>query len=299
MTSSRSIIEKTIDSAISEDTEGGDITSELLIPSNMAGRAVVIANEEGTIAGGDILRMVFLKIDPSLQTEVSVEDGKSVKPGDIVATVTGRIQSILKAERTAINFLGRLSGVATETAKYVAKMEGTPVVIKDTRKTTPGLRILEKYAVYAAGGQNHRPTMASGIIIKDNHIAPLKAKGISLKEAIAKAKDAKTGMRVEVEAATLEEVSEAIEGEADIIMLDNMSLEDIKKAVDLVPEGIEIEASGGITLENAREVAMSGVDVISVGAITHSVKSIDFSLQFGVAGSEAEAQAEAESDKEE
>jgi len=279
---SQSQVEGIIDFALSEDIGHGDITSEILIPTNLAGRASIVAKEEGVVAGGDIVRIVFLKVDSSMEVEVFIQDGKRVKPGDIVATITGRVINILKAERVALNFLCRLSGIATETANYTAKIEGLPVAITDTRKTSPGLRMLEKYAVYVAGGQSHRPDLGSGILIKDNHLAALRAKGISLKEAVALAKKkARQGMKVEVEVNTVEQAQEAVDGGADIIMLDNMSPDDMKRSVDLIPEQVKVEASGGITLDNVRDVAMIGVDVISVGAITHSAKALDFSLEFG------------------
>ena len=280
--SSQAQFEKIIDLALEEDTGRGDITSEALIPSNLAGRASLLAKEEGILAGGEVARITFLKVDPSLEVEILIQDGNRIKPGDILATVHGRVINILKAERVVLNFLSRLSGVASETARYIAKLEGLSVAISDTRKTSPGLRMLEKYAVYAAGGRSHRPDLASGILIKDNHLVALKAKGISLKDAVALAKEkARSGMKIEVEVNTTSQAQEAVDGGADVIMLDNMSLDDMKLAVDLIPEEIEVEASGGITLDNVREVAMTGVDVISVGAITHSARALDFSLEFG------------------
>jgi len=280
--SSQAQIEKIIDLALEEDTGRGDITSEALIPPNLAGRASLLAKEEGILAGGEVARIAFLKVDPSLEVEILIQDGNRIKPGDILATVHGRVINILKAERVVLNFLSRLSGVASETARYIARLEGLSVAISDTRKTSPGLRMLEKYAVYAAGGRSHRPDLASGILIKDNHLVALKAKGISLKDAVALAKEkARSGMKVEVEVNTTSQAQEAVDGGADVIMLDNMSLDDMKLAVDLIPEEIEVEASGGITLDNVREVAMTGVDVISVGAITHSARALDFSLEFG------------------
>ncbi len=285
---SQSQIEKIVDLALAEDTDHGDVTSEALIPSNMAGRAIIVANEAGIMVGGEIARMVFLKTDASLEIEIKTEDGKEIKPGDVVATVKGRVINILKAERVALNFMGRLSGVATEAAKYIAEMKGSATVISDTRKTTPGLRMLEKYAMYAAGGQTHRPDLGSGILIKDNHLVALAAKGKTIKDAVAMAREkAKGGMKVEIEVETIAQAQEAADAKADVIMLDNMSIEDMKKAVDLIPEGIKVEASGGVTLENVRAVAMTGVDIISVGAITHSARSLDFSLEFPVPKSEA------------
>ena len=279
---SQSQIEKIVDFALEEDAARGDITSELLIPSNLAGRAVILAREDAIFAGGEIAKIVFLKIDSNMEVDVQLQDGKRVKRGDIVLLVTGRVQGILKAERTALNFLSHLSGVATETGRYIAKLEGLNVAISDTRKTTPGLRLLEKYAVYAAGGRTHRPDLGSGILIKDNHLVALAAKGIGLTEAVAKAKANKRGLKVEIEVNTVAQAKEAAAAGADTIMLDNMSLEDMRQAVDIIPENITIEASGGITLDSVREVAETGVDVISVGALTHSVQAVDFTLEFPV-----------------
>lgn len=278
---SQSLIEKITSLALEEDTGRGDVTSDILIPANLAGRGSVVAGEEGMLVGGEVAKIIFLKVDSSLEVEILIEDGSRVKPGDIVMTANGKVRSILKAERTALNFISRLSGVATEVAKYVAKVKGTGVAIADTRKTSPGLRMLEKYAVYAAGGHNQRPDLGTGILIKDNHLVAAQAKGVGVTEAVAKAKkEAPQEMKVTVEVNTLAQVEEAIKGKPDTIMLDNMSLDDMKKAVDLIPEGIMVEASGGITLDNVHDVALIGVDIISIGAVTHSAKAIDFSLEF-------------------
>ena len=271
--SSQSQIEKIIDLALEEDTANGDVTSDILIPANLAGRGSIVAKEEGLLAGGEVARITFLKADSSLEVEIAIQDGKVVKPGDVILTVNGRVRSILKGERTALNFLSRLSGVATETAKYIAKLKETKVAISDTRKTSPGLRMLEKYAVYAAGGHNQRPDLASGILIKDNHLTAVQAKGMGLKEAVALAKkEARQGMKVTVEVDTVAKAEEAAKGEPATIMLDNMPLDDMKKAVDLIPENIVVEASGGTTLDNVSDVAMVGVDVVSVGAATDKTR---------------------------
>ncbi|MGI2335837.1 MAG: carboxylating nicotinate-nucleotide diphosphorylase [Dehalogenimonas sp.] len=273
-------IERIIDIALEEDVARGDRTTELIIPANMGGSAAIIAREDGIVAGGEIARITFLKVDQSLQVKIEIQDGNPVKAGDVVMVITGRVTSILKGERVILNFLSHLSGVATLTTQYIEKVKDLGVKIGDTRKTFPGLRLLQKYAVYAAGGQNNRPDLASGILIKDNHIVAMAAKGISISDGIAKAKAEANGMKVEIEVQSLEQLRQAIDGKPDIIMLDNMSLEDIKQAVKLVPPSISLEASGGITLDNVREVAEAGVDVISVGAITHSAKAINFSLDF-------------------
>jgi nicotinate-nucleotide pyrophosphorylase (carboxylating) len=272
-------INKIIDLALYEDTAWGDITSQMLIPPEQKGKAVIIAREEGMLAGGDIAKLVFLRAEPSLEVDILTQDGDKLKPGDAVATISGSVTSILKGERVALNFLSHLSGVASETARYVARVKGLSIVT-DTRKTSPGLRVLEKYAVRIGGGQNHRLHLGDGVLIKDNHIAALRKTGMSLKDIIAKAKqNAPKNTGIEVEVNTVREALEAVQAGADVIMLDNMSPEEIKHVVALIPEQVKLEASGGITLDNAHTVAMTGVDFISVGAITHSAKALDFSLE--------------------
>ncbi|MEN8613717.1 carboxylating nicotinate-nucleotide diphosphorylase [Dehalogenimonas sp. THU2] len=273
-------IENTIDIALEEDVARGDRTTELLIPPNMGGNAAIIIKEPALVCGGEIARIACMKIDSSLQVKINIPDGTRANAGDPVIMITGRVVSILKAERVMLNFLSHLSGVATLTARYVERVKGLDVKISDTRKTLPGLRLIEKYAVYAAGGMNHRPDLASGIIIKDNHLVAMTAKGISIAEGIAKAKAGAKGMKVEIEVQNMDQLKQAIAAGPDIIMLDNMSVDDIRQAVKMVPPSISLEASGGITLENVRDVAEAGVDVISVGALTHSAPAIDFSLEF-------------------
>ncbi len=273
-------VDNIIDVALSEDISHGDVTSEVLVPPDIQGRASILVKEKGITAGVEIAKRVFLRVDPSLQVEVLIKDGTKVKPGDIVATISGGIPSILKAERVVLNFLQKLSGIASQTAQYIAKIQGLKVIITDTRKTTAGLRLLEKYAVRMGGGQNHRFHLGDGILIKDNHISALRASGMSLREIVARAKqNAPRGLKVEAEARTVEEVLDAVDGGADIIMLDNMSVDEMHRAVSLIPSQVNIEASGGITLANIRAVAEIGVDLISVGALTHSSKALDISLE--------------------
>ena len=273
-------VNKIIDLALAEDTGWGDITSKILIPPELKGKASILAKEEGVLAGGDIAKLVFLKVDPLLEVEVLIPEGSRVKPGDTVATISGTVVSIFKAERVALNFLSHLSGVASETARYVAEIQDSTAVITDTRKTSPSLRLLEKYAVRVGGGQNHRLHLGDGILIKDNHITALRELGISLKDIVAKAKqNAPQGAKIEIEVNTIQEALETAQAGADIIMLDNMSPDEIKQVVELVPEQVKLEASGGIGLDNVRAMAWAGVDFISVGAITHSAKALDFSLE--------------------
>jgi len=273
-------IDNIIDLALAEDISHGDVTSEALIPPKLQGKASILIKGKGMLAGGEVAKRVFLKVDPSLKIEVLIKDGAKVKPGDTVATISGSIISILKAERVALNFLQRLSGTASQTAKYIAKTRGFIVSITDTRKTTPGLRLLEKYAARMGGGQNHRFHLGDGILIKDTHLAALRALGMSLKDIIAKAKqNAPPGLKVEVEVKTTQEAIDAAEAGADIIMLDNMSPDEMCHIVGLLPSHVKIEASGGITLTNVRAAAMAGVNVISIGALTHSSKALDISLE--------------------
>ncbi len=274
-------IDNIIDLALAEDVSHSDVTSENLIPPGLQGQASILARAEGVLAGIEVISRVFLKVDPSLKFEGLLEDGARVRPGDIVASVFGRVVSILKGERVALNFLTRLSGIATGTARFVAEVEGLKVKISDTRKTTPGLRRLEKYAVRVGGGQNHRFHLGDGVLIKDNHIAALRALGISLKDIVVMAKqNAPQGLTVEVEVSSASEALEAAEGGADVIMLDNISPDEMHRIRNLLPSLIKIEASGGITLESVRAAARAGVDIISVGALTHSAKALDFSLEF-------------------
>ena len=270
-----------IDLALEEDTGGGDITSESLIPAGLQAKTTLLSKAEGVLAGVDLVKLVFIKVDSNLKFKVLLQDGAKLQTGDIIATVTGNARSILKAERLALNFVQRLSGIATHTNQFVEMIKDLPVDILDTRKTTPGMRLLEKYAVSMGGGRNHRFNLSDGILIKDNHIASLRAHGMTLKEIIGQAKSsAPQGIRVEVEVTNLKEVREAVSAGADIIMFDNMSPALMLRAVKLVPSGIYTEASGNITLKTVRAVAETGVNFISVGALTHSSKALDMSLEF-------------------
>ena len=270
-----------IDMALVEDIGSGDITSESLIPANLQAKTTILAKAEGVLAGIDLAKLVFIKVDPDLKFKALLKDGVKLNPGDIIATVTGNARSILKAERLALNFLQKLSGIATQTKQYVDIIRDLPVDILDTRKTTPGMRLLEKYAVSMGGGRNHRFNLSDGILIKDNHLATLRAHGMTLKEIVMKAKsNAPKGVKVEVEVTNLKEVKEAISASADIIMFDNMSTAQMRRAVKMAPSNIYTEASGGITLKNVRAVAETGVNFISIGALTHSSKALDISLEF-------------------
>ena len=273
-------LDEIIERALAEDLAYGDITTDTLIPDAFYASARLLVEEEGVLAGVAVAGKVFLRVDPSLEYQVLIPDGKKIKPGDVVATVAGRFASILKGERTALNFIQRLSGIATLTARYVRLVRGTGVYITDTRKTTPGLRMLEKYAVRMGGGKNHRMHLGDAVLIKDNHLAALRQKGIGLKEIIRKARQSvPPDMVIEVEVVTVEEAREAAEAGADIVMLDNMNPDEMRRAAGFLTGKVKIEASGGINLENIRAVAETGITYISVGALTHSYRALDISLE--------------------
>ncbi|MBI4283652.1 MAG: carboxylating nicotinate-nucleotide diphosphorylase [Chloroflexi bacterium] len=270
-----------VDLALKEDVLYGDVTSEALMPPTLQGKASLLVKARGILAGIEVVRVVFLRVDPTLKVQVLIRDGTEVKPGDIVATVSGRLISILKGERTALNFLQRLSGIASHTAQYVARTKGYAAKIVETRKTTPGLRALEKYAVRMGGGQNHRAHLADAVLIKDNHIAALRALGMSLKDIVTQAKrNTPAGMTIEVEVTSTEDAIEVAEVGVDTIMLDNMNPDEMRHTISLLPKGVKTEASGGITLDNIDAVAKTGVNIISIGALTHSSKALDISLEY-------------------
>ncbi|MCK5653895.1 MAG: carboxylating nicotinate-nucleotide diphosphorylase [Dehalococcoidia bacterium] len=276
LTSSWKQVEQVIENALAEDLASSDVTTQALIPPDLEGRASIVVKEDGVLAGMEVAQAVFRQVDPALRIGVLIQDGARVRKGNEVAIIEGKVAGILRAERTALNFLCHLSGVATETARYVAVVEGCKTRITDTRKTTPGMRMLEKYAVRMGGGQSHRLHLGDWVLIKDNHLAALPAVG--LKEAIECTRRA-SALKVEVEVGSVAEAEEALDASADIIMLDNMAVEEIKQVVELARGRALIEASGGITLENVLQVAEAGVDLISVGAITHSAKALDLSLE--------------------
>jgi nicotinate-nucleotide pyrophosphorylase (carboxylating) len=277
-----------IDRALAEDLHGGDPTTEALIPPDLRGRAVVVAREKGVLAGIDVALAVFRRVDPTLDARALMQDGSAPRPhdvaagveGDVIAEVEGPVSSILTAERTALNFLQHLSGIATETSSYVQAVAGYGARILDTRKTTPGLRTLEKYAVRVGGGGNHRRSLGDGILIKDNHIDAMRRQGLDLGETIRKARaGAPHTLRVEVEVEDLNQVREALDAGVEVLLLDNMGLRQMAEAVEMTRGRAITEASGGITLQSVREVAATGIDLISVGALTHSAKALDLSLE--------------------
>jgi len=271
------IVDDIIKRALQEDMPFGDITTDNLINEESISKAVMIAKENGVIAGLDVAARVFEILDEKAVFKKHVSDGCKVSKGDIIAEIEGKTRALLKGERTALNILQRLSGIASKTNEICEIVKDLPVSIADTRKTMPGLRILDKYAVKMGGGSNHRYSLSDGVLIKDNHIA---ASG-GIKKAVELArKSIPHTVKIEVETETLEQVGEALEAGADIIMLDNMSIEMMKKAVALINKRAVIEASGNITKDNIREVALTGVNIISIGALTHSVKAMDISMKF-------------------
>ncbi len=269
-----------IDLALDEDTGYGDITSEALIPPDLTGKASLLVKEKGVLAGIEVAGRVFQRVDPSLEIDVLIKDGTAIQSGDIAVTIVGSVISVLKAERVALNFLQRLSGIASLTAQYVAETSGLNAKIVDTRKTTPGMRLLEKYAVRMGGGYNHRLHLGDAVLIKDNHIAALRAMGMNLKDIVARAREnVPAGTIIEVEVTNTKEALDALKAGADFIMLDNMSVNEMRQVVNLVSGQAKLEASGGIKLENVHQVAMTGVDIISIGALTHSFRALDISLE--------------------
>lgn len=269
-------VDDIIKRALAEDINYIDLATDYLLDDGEVSTASFIAKAEGIVCGIDCALRVFTLIDGDVKSEIKIKDGEKVCKGDVIAAVTGRAKSILKGERTSLNILQHMSGIASETAKYVKCCEGTNCTIAETRKTLPGLRALEKYAVVVGGGKNHRFNLSDGAMLKDNHID---AYG-SLTNAVA-ALRAKVGhmVKIEVEVRSFEELWEALNCRADVIMLDNMTVEQMAECVKIAGGKAVLEASGNITLANAAEIAKTGVDIISVGALTHSVKAFDISLK--------------------
>lgn len=274
--SQRERIRQIIRAALEEDIGSGDVTTDAALTGEETGRARALVKQDTVIAGGEVFREVFLTHDPALEVVLFRRDGETAQAGEVVAEVSGRLKSILTAERVALNLFQRMCGIAAQTRRYAEETKGTKAKILDTRKTMPGLRILDKYAVTVGGGCNHRIGLYDGILIKDNHISA--AGGITA--AVRRVTGhAPLLVRVEVEVKNLEEVREALSAGAHVIMLDNMGREDMKKAVDLIAGRALVEASGNVTLERVREIAQTGVDFISTGAVTHSVAAADISLK--------------------
>ena len=277
-------VDRIVRQALAEDLPWGDLTSDNLIPGDQLGVGRVEARERGVLAGLPVARAVFAQVDPSLQFISHAVEGAHLDRGQIVAEVRGSVRSLLRGERVALNFLQRLGGIATITNRYVQAIEGCPTRIVDTRKTTPGLRLLERYAVRVGGGHNHRFCLSDAVLIKDNHLAALRLRGVPLTDALKNLRSSLPHtVTIEVEAETLTDVREALAGGADAILLDNMLPPLMSEAVRLIDHRAVTEASGGINLDSVRAVAETDVDLISVGALTHSVKALDLALEIEIA----------------
>jgi nicotinate-nucleotide pyrophosphorylase (carboxylating) len=276
-------IDHAVSAALCEDAPWGDATSEALIPAAARARADLVAREGGVLAGGDVFAAAFRLTDPAVQTRLAAVDGAAFAPGDVLATVTGPARSVLTAERVGLNFVQRMSGIATLTARYVAEVIGTRARIVDTRKTTPGLRAFEKHAVACGGGHNHRFSLSDAVMAKDNHLGVLTAQGLSVTEALehAKARLPHT-THIEVEVDRIDQIEPVLAAGIGTIMLDNFSLDDLRTGVALVAGRAVVEASGGVTLETVRAIAETGVDVISVGALTHGARALDLGLDLRI-----------------
>ena len=264
--------------ALEEDAPWGDITSQTLIPEAARVTAHLVAREAGVLCGEELFAAAMTLTDRDIDIKFAVHDGHQFAKGDVLATIEGPARGVLQAERVALNFVQRLSGIATMTAQYVDAIAGTNARIVDTRKTTPGLRVLERYAVRCGGGMNHRFSLSDAVMLKDNHLAVL---GASLSEAMRAARaELPHTTHFEIEVDRLDQIDEALAAGADTILLDNFSLTDMRAGVEKIAGRAKVEASGGVTLERIRDIAATGVDIISVGALTHSVRALDLGLDF-------------------
>ena len=274
-------IRRAVQAALAEDIGPGDATTLATVPAEAQARAVMVAREPITVAGLEFAEAAFHELSPTVTFEPAARDGQSVPAGSSLLRITGPARGLLTAERVALNFVQRLSGVATLTAQFVEAIRGTRAQILDTRKTTPGWRRFEKYAVACGGGRNHRFGLFDLILIKDNHLAALRdAKPNAIAAAVLRARSAYPKLQVEVEADTLDQVRQAVDAGADIILLDNMTTEQLRAAVSLVAGRAKTEASGGVNLQTVRAIAETGVDFISIGALTHSARAVDIGLDF-------------------
>jgi nicotinate-nucleotide pyrophosphorylase (carboxylating) len=267
------------DLALAEDIGPGDVTTDVLIPAAWKGKGVFFMKSAGVLAGTQAVKEVFQRVNPAVKVVFKLRDGARGEPGDVAGTVTGPYASLLKGERTALNFLQHLSGVATLTALYVEALQGTNTRLLDTRKTTPGLRTLEKGAVKAGGGTNHRFGLYDAVLVKDNHLAALMAEGLNMRDIVRRARKGAPDLKLEIEVSSTADARAAAEAGADIIMLDNMPLGEMRRAVKEIAGRSLTEASGGVMLDRVRTVAKTGVDFISVGSLTHSAPALDISLE--------------------
>ena len=280
MLSVEELNDRLIDLAFAEDIGDGDHTTLCCIPKEAMGKSKLLIKEEGILAGVEIAKEVFRRFDPEMQVEVLMQDGAHVKPGDVAMVVTGRVQSLLQTERLMLNIMQRMSGIATMTHKYVERLEGTKTRVLDTRKTTPGMRMLEKAAVKIGGGVNHRIGLFDMILLKDNHVDFAGGIANAINRCHAYLKEKGKDLKIEIEVRNLDELQQVLDiGGVDRIMFDNFSLADTCKGVEMVGGRYETESSGGITFDTLRDYAECGVDFISVGALTHSVKGLDMSFK--------------------
>lgn len=275
----KQIIKTAVAAALAEDAPWGDATSEYLIPADATATATLNAREGGVFSGAEVFTEAFKQLDPQIQVVWHIRDSESFAQGAKLATVTGSARAVLTAERVALNFVQRMSGIATATAEYVSKVAGTRARIVDTRKTTPGLRAFEKYAVRCGGGFNHRFGLSDAIMAKDNHLAVLTRGGLNLTTELARVRsEMPHTMHLEVEVDHLDQIEPVLAAKPNTIMLDNFSLEDLRKGVEIISGRAVVEASGGVNLDTVAAIAATGVDVISVGALTHHIKSLDLGL---------------------
>ena len=280
MLSVNELEDRLIDLSFAEDIGDGDHTTLCCIPDTAMGKSHLLIKEDGILAGVEVAKRVFARFDPTMQVEVLINDGAHVKKGDIAMVVTGKVRSLLQTERLMLNIMQRMSGIATMTAKYVERLEGTKTHVLDTRKTTPGMRMLEKQAVKIGGGMNHRIGLFDMILLKDNHVDFAGGIANAINRCHEYLKEKGLDLKIEIEVRNFDELRQAMEcGGINRIMLDNFSVEDTKKAVEIVAGRYEIESSGGITFDTIRDYAECGVDFISVGALTHSVKGLDMSFK--------------------
>jgi len=273
------IIDAAVSAALTEDAPWGDATSEAVIPAGATATARLVARESGVLAGGDVFAAAMRLTDPAIETVVTQPDGAFFAAGTVLAEVSGPARSVLTAERVALNFIQRMSGIATLTARYVGAVDGSRARIVDTRKTTPGLRPFERHAVVAGGGHNHRYSLSDAVLVKDNHLAVLTASGLSVTQALREVR-ARIGhtVHLEVEVDRIDQIEAVLAAGVDTIMLDNFSVEELREGVRVVHDRAIIEASGGVNLDTVRAIAESGVDLISVGALTHSTRALDLGL---------------------
>ncbi|MCS0498034.1 carboxylating nicotinate-nucleotide diphosphorylase [Protaetiibacter mangrovi] len=269
--------------ALAEDAPWGDVTSEAFLPESATASAALVAREPGVFSGGEVFARVFALVDPDTTVELGLDDGEPFAAGAVLARVAGPARAVLRGERIALNLVQRMSGIATLTARYVAAVEGTSARIVDTRKTTPGLRVLERQAVRDGGGRNHRFSLSDAVMAKDNHLAVLAAAGVPLGDAIRAAR-ARIGhtVHLEVEVDRIDQIEEVVAAGVDTIMLDNFAPDELRAGIAVVAGRALVEASGGVTLDTVADIAATGVDVISVGALTHSVRALDLGLDVTV-----------------